>query len=250
MQNLHLKEKSLSAGTERDEAYKNNLYAGQSVCEHSDNNIISHKNRKINNFNTDLFAQIKNLLNIKDVLDFYGVQVNPKSYALCPFHGEKTASFRVYDDHFYCYGCGEHGDVIAFIMIYFNLTAIEAAIKLDSGFNLNLLNNTSGYISHISIKEIQADKRLVSDFDKWIKRAFRVVSTYYRYLKFWGEQYFVNNVQYFGKYLSDIEDIWYVETLLDIMIEVTMNDFEKQVRFYSHYGEWVEYIDGKYQLDP
>ncbi len=34
----------------------------------------------------------------------------------CPFHGEKTPSFYVYDDHFHCFGCGEHGDVITFTM--------------------------------------------------------------------------------------------------------------------------------------
>ncbi len=34
----------------------------------------------------------------------------------CPFHGEKTPSFYVYEDHFHCFGCGEHGDVISFLM--------------------------------------------------------------------------------------------------------------------------------------
>jgi DNA primase len=34
----------------------------------------------------------------------------------CPFHGEKTPSFYVYEDHFHCFGCGEHGDAIGFVM--------------------------------------------------------------------------------------------------------------------------------------
>lgn len=34
----------------------------------------------------------------------------------CPFHGEKTPSFYVYDDHYHCFGCGVHGDVITFVM--------------------------------------------------------------------------------------------------------------------------------------
>lgn len=34
----------------------------------------------------------------------------------CPFHGEKTPSFYVYDDHFHCYGCGAHGDAISYVM--------------------------------------------------------------------------------------------------------------------------------------
>jgi DNA primase len=39
-----------------------------------------------------------------------------ESKGCCPFHGEKTPSFYVYDDHFHCFGCGEHGDVITFVM--------------------------------------------------------------------------------------------------------------------------------------
>ncbi len=34
----------------------------------------------------------------------------------CPFHGEKTPSFYVYDDGFHCFGCGAHGDAISFVM--------------------------------------------------------------------------------------------------------------------------------------
>jgi hypothetical protein len=34
----------------------------------------------------------------------------------CPFHGEKTPSFYVYEDHYHCFGCGAHGDAISFVM--------------------------------------------------------------------------------------------------------------------------------------
>jgi DNA primase len=39
-----------------------------------------------------------------------------ESKGCCPFHSEKTPSFYVYDDHFHCFGCGEHGDAITFVM--------------------------------------------------------------------------------------------------------------------------------------
>jgi DNA primase len=39
-----------------------------------------------------------------------------ESKGCCPFHGEKTPSFYVYDDHFHCYGCGQHGDCFSFLM--------------------------------------------------------------------------------------------------------------------------------------
>jgi len=35
-----------------------------------------------------------------------------KHSGLCPFHKEKTPSCYLYSEHFHCYGCGEHGDVI------------------------------------------------------------------------------------------------------------------------------------------
>ncbi len=36
--------------------------------------------------------------------------------ACCPFHGEKTPSFYIWDDHYHCFGCGAHGDAITFVM--------------------------------------------------------------------------------------------------------------------------------------
>ena len=35
---------------------------------------------------------------------------------LCPFHEEKTPSFRVFPDHYHCYGCGAHGNAIDYLM--------------------------------------------------------------------------------------------------------------------------------------
>jgi DNA primase len=48
----------------------------------------------------------------------------------CPFHGEKTPSFYVYDDHFHCFGCGEHGDVITFVMKSTGVSFMEAVEDL------------------------------------------------------------------------------------------------------------------------
>lgn len=48
----------------------------------------------------------------------------------CPFHGEKTPSFYVYDDHFHCFGCGAHGDAISFLMRAEGTTFPEAVERL------------------------------------------------------------------------------------------------------------------------
>jgi DNA primase len=48
----------------------------------------------------------------------------------CPFHGEKSPSFYVYDDHYHCFGCGAHGDAISFIMQSQGLSFMEAVTQL------------------------------------------------------------------------------------------------------------------------
>lgn len=52
--------------------------------------------------------------------------VNQHQLGLCPFHEEKTPSFYVYPDHYHCYGCHAHGDVIAFVMKHYRLEFVEA----------------------------------------------------------------------------------------------------------------------------
>jgi len=61
------------------------------------------------------------------------LEFNRSGFANCPFHGpEKTPSLKYYskDNHYYCYGCQEFGDVINYVMKVYNLTFIEAVKKL------------------------------------------------------------------------------------------------------------------------
>ncbi|HJS86161.1 MAG TPA: DNA primase [Acetobacteraceae bacterium] len=53
-----------------------------------------------------------------------------QSKACCPFHGEKTPSFFIYDDHYHCFGCGAHGDAITFIMQAEGASFTEAVERL------------------------------------------------------------------------------------------------------------------------
>ena len=165
--------------------------------------------------NIDIFGQVKNQLDIVSIMEYYGAQLDNKGYANCPFHDEKTPSFKVFptDNSFYCFGCGVGGTVIDFVMKLFNITNIEAAKQLNADFNLR--TNT---VRPYSKQKIQEDKKLINDFTEWEKQAFRAVSGYYRALKFWGEQIFINKVKYFEQYLPDIENIVFVEVLLDLMI--------------------------------
>lgn len=80
-------------------------------------------------YNTEYIKQIRPL---SGELERYGIEVNQKGFANCPFHNEKTASFRVYDDGtFHCFGCGVHGDVINFTMLINNVAFADACKILD-----------------------------------------------------------------------------------------------------------------------
>ena len=58
---------------------------------------------------------------------------------LCPFHGEKTPSFHVYDKGFFkCYGCGVGGDVIKFVELFDKVTFPEAVRQLASRAGLTV----------------------------------------------------------------------------------------------------------------
>jgi DNA primase len=59
---------------------------------------------------------------------------------LCPFHEEKTPSFRVTPSRgfFYCFGCGEGGDVINFVMKINHLSFVEAVEFLADRLGIQL----------------------------------------------------------------------------------------------------------------
>ena len=77
---------------------------------------------------------------IVDVVSDY-VRLTQKGgsyWGLCPFHGEKTASFHVVPDRqlYHCFGCGKGGGVISFVMEMENLPYLDALRLLAKRANL------------------------------------------------------------------------------------------------------------------
>ena len=79
------------------------------------------------------FKAIKGLVTAREAAEHYGLTVNSRGMALCPFHDDHNPSMKL-DERFHCFGCGEDGDVIDFTAKYFNLTLKEAAEKLLADF--------------------------------------------------------------------------------------------------------------------
>jgi DNA primase len=55
----------------------------------------------------------------------------------CPFHDEKSPSFTVYPDHYYCFGCKEHGDAITFVRKSKGLGFVDALKYLASKLKID-----------------------------------------------------------------------------------------------------------------
>jgi DNA primase len=80
-------------------------------------------------------AQVRDRNRIDDVVGEYVSLRRAGGGALkglCPFHDEKTPSFNVRATHgtFHCFGCGEGGDVIAFLMKIDHLSFVESVERL------------------------------------------------------------------------------------------------------------------------
>lgn len=70
----------------------------------------------------------------KDCLVTDFVEVNRIGFAKCPFHNEKTPSFRHYKhtNSWYCFGCNEGGDVIKLVMKIKDISFVEAVRLLTN----------------------------------------------------------------------------------------------------------------------
>ncbi|MBR2286510.1 MAG: DNA primase [Alphaproteobacteria bacterium] len=71
-------------------------------------------------FDNNFTDELRQRLSIVDVVS-RRVPLNKKGqnfWGCCPFHNEKTPSFSVSEDKgfYHCFGCGEHGDIISFVM--------------------------------------------------------------------------------------------------------------------------------------
>jgi DNA primase len=82
-------------------------------------------------------AFIDELIARADIAEIVGARVALKKAGsnlkgLCPFHAEKTPSFTVSPTKgfYHCFGCGQHGTAIGFLMAYDNLSFPEAVEAL------------------------------------------------------------------------------------------------------------------------
>lgn len=85
----------------------------------------------------NVFGTVKISINTREAAEHYGIEVNRYGKALCPFHNDRHPSMVVYDDHYHCFACGEHGDVIDLVANLYGLPVLDAANKLAYDFGIS-----------------------------------------------------------------------------------------------------------------
>lgn len=95
----------------------------------------------------DTIERVREANDIVQVLGAY-VRLKKKGkyhWGLCPFHQEKTPSFKVGQDNqlFYCFGCGKGGNVFTFLMEHENMSFSEAVRFLAQKANITIKESGS-----------------------------------------------------------------------------------------------------------
>jgi DNA primase len=92
----------------------------------------------------------QDLLNRVDIVDVVSRYVQLKKgganfMGLCPFHTEKSPSFTVspVKQFYHCFGCGQHGNAIGFLMAYAGMGYVEAVKDLAAGAGMTVPEDAS-----------------------------------------------------------------------------------------------------------
>lgn len=130
--------------------------------------------------------QIKQASDIVDVISSV-IELKKKGkdhWAECPFHTEKTGSFSVSSDKqmWYCFGgCGQGGDVIAFVQKYFSLDFNGALGWLARKYGIEGGTVSASVSDEIRKRRLKRRRRAV--FEDWKVRYTGFLATFIRLLE-------------------------------------------------------------------
>lgn len=119
----------------------------------------------------DVVTQIKDRLDIVDVISKYVIlkKSGGNYWGCCPFHNEKTPSFSVSPAKqiYKCFGCGEGGDVLSFLMKINNQSFHEVVVEQAEILGIELPSSFEKGNDNKDIKEqIYACMKSAAEFYK------------------------------------------------------------------------------------
>ncbi len=87
--------------------------------------------------------------------------------ACCPFHTEKSPSFSVSQDKqfYHCFGCGEHGNAISFLMEFDRLDFPDAVDELASHYGMEVPKEENNLSPGEQLKQQKAYRQKQDDYE-------------------------------------------------------------------------------------
>ena len=123
-------------------------------------------------FPEDWIDEVVSRNDIVDVVNEY-VVIKPSGrgyFGLCPFHNEKTASFHVTPERqiYHCFGCGEGGNVVSFIMNLERMEFVESMKFLAERVGMPMPEGTD----QGQIQQTRDEKQQLLEINKECARYF------------------------------------------------------------------------------
>ena len=116
----------------------------------------------------DIFEEVKHRVPVTEAARRYGLRPNRAGFVRCPIHGEKTPSMKLWEDHWYCFGCHAHGSVIDLAGRLFGLAPLEAARRLDGDFALGLSpDRPRTEEDRALLRETRRVHGILEDYEQW-----------------------------------------------------------------------------------
>ncbi len=84
-----------------------------------------------------IFETVTKNIPIREAALRYGLDIDRAGRAKCPFHNDSGRSLFVGEDRFYCRGCGEYGDLVRFMGLYWGIRYYHAAKLLARDYDLD-----------------------------------------------------------------------------------------------------------------
>ena len=162
-----------------------------------------------------IFEEIKELVDVPTAARHYGVEVHRGNMALCPFHRERHPSCKLYTDHYYCFGCQAHGDVIRLVQELFGLTPIEAVKQINSDFGLGLDVDKPPDMGKINRRRQEIARQKAEQAN--MERMYDILLRYYTLLDRYKMQYAPKapDDEIDGRYVYAVHHIEYAWYLLE-----------------------------------
>ncbi len=166
-----------------------------------------------------IFEKVKASVALKEAAEHYGLKLASNNMICCPFHNDRHPSMKLNDGYFYCFGCGETGDVVDFASKLFGIKPIDAAQRLATDFGID--TDSPIVEPYVTVKYPK-----VKAFREDELYCFRVLCDYLHILEDWKVRYAPKTP---GEKLDDrfveaCQMIDYITYLVDFLVVAELED--------------------------